>query len=246
MKIGIVIQARLGSSRLPKKILKSFDHQTILMFIIQRLKVLNLPIIVATTDNVLDDELVDYLLKNNINTFRGSENNVLQRFIECAKQYELTHVLRICSDSPFMDINHLNQLIENVQPDKDYISNSFNGKPTILTHFGIFGEIVKLDALVKLTALFPDEKSYKEHVTFGIYNNAQIFKIKLLEIDNKFNDYASVRLTIDTEDDYQILQIIDNYFDSKENLTFFEVADYLKTNQDLLLKMEATIASNKK
>src|SRR5690554_4950371 len=109
--LGIIIQARLGSTRFPKKILKPFGESTLLLYLIDRLKRLSLPIVVATTTNEIDDELCEYLKKNRIEYFRGSENNVLQRYIDTANQFGFTEIIRVCSDSPLIDLGFLNKLL---------------------------------------------------------------------------------------------------------------------------------------
>ena len=101
---GIIIQARTGSERLPGKVVKPFYHdKTILEIIIGRFSQLNYPIIVATTPHAADDMIVEIAQKCNAETFRGAEQDVLQRFIDCANEYQLSIVLRVCADNPFPD-----------------------------------------------------------------------------------------------------------------------------------------------
>ncbi len=81
MKTGIVIQARLGSTRLPKKVLLSITKcDNLLQLIVNKLRRLNLPVVVATTDNIKDDELVTFLETNQIDYYRGEEQNVLKDY----------------------------------------------------------------------------------------------------------------------------------------------------------------------
>ena len=122
-KIGIVIQARINSSRLPNKILKDFFRgKSILEIQIEKLLTLKLPIIVATTNNVLDDEIVFFCKKNKIKYFRGDENNVLKRFVDLIKINNFQYVLRVCSDNPFIDLNLIKTLTEFADLKNDYIS----------------------------------------------------------------------------------------------------------------------------
>src|SRR5699024_2849478 len=116
----------LGSTRLPKKVLKPFYNTTLLGYLIKQLEPLGLKIIVATTDTLQDIELVDYLQANNTPFFRGSENDVLGRFIDAAKSNHLTHIVRVCSDNPFMDIDYLFRLMTlfEQQDTSDYVSFS--------------------------------------------------------------------------------------------------------------------------
>jgi spore coat polysaccharide biosynthesis protein SpsF len=105
MKIAIIIQARTGSTRLANKMLKPFyQNQTILQIIIENLKRdIDLPIILATTNNPNDDCLEQVAEENGIFCFRGSEENVLQRFIDAAHQYQVDVIIRVCADNPFLN-----------------------------------------------------------------------------------------------------------------------------------------------
>ena len=117
MRTGIIIQARLGSTRLPRKmILPFFYNLGILEILIIRLKEVideNVtPIILATTTNPMDDELQKIGNKHGILTLRGSENDVLGRFIDAAEKHNITNIIRVCADNPLLDLAKLLQLME--------------------------------------------------------------------------------------------------------------------------------------
>lgn len=245
--LGIIIQARLGSSRLPSKILKPFQSKTILSFLIDKLAVLEIPVIVATTTSESDDQLVDYLEQNNYNYYRGSEQNVLERYIETAKHFEIENIIRITSDNPFLDIEILEELIDlfNSNRNDDYWSFTLNNKPTVLSHIGIFAEIVSLDALVFLQKNFSDP-SYSEHVTFGIYTNPESFKICFADKTEVFSKYSNTRLTIDTPEDYENTQLIEKKFGNISEVDFFEIGNYILSEPRLKESMEQIIINNKK
>lgn len=102
MNFGIIIQARLGSTRLPGKILKDFyGGKTLLETVIENLKKTGAKIIVATSVNPNNDKLETFLKERNITVFRGSEDDVLSRFIEAAEANGVDGIVRICSDNPF-------------------------------------------------------------------------------------------------------------------------------------------------
>ncbi|MFC4687569.1 cytidylyltransferase domain-containing protein [Epilithonimonas pallida] len=245
--LGIIIQARLGSTRLPAKILKPFQSKTILSFLVDKLLPLNIPVIIATTTSPSDDELVDYLEKNNYKYYRGSESNVLERYIESAEFFGIDKIIRITSDNPFLDTDILQKLIANFEqnPDHDYWSFVLNNKPTVLSHIGIFAELVSLDALRFLRDNFSDP-SYSEHVTFGIYNNPESFKIHFVDITNEFSKYNNIRLTIDTPEDYENTQLIEKEFKNISKTNFFEIGNYILSNQKLKESMEQIIINNTK
>ena len=155
MKTGIIIQARLGSTRLPGKILKPFHGgKCILDIILDKLhQASDAKVIVATSTSKDNDALVEHLERNGELVYRGSENDVLDRFIKAAKEFHIDGIIRICSDNPFIDPDGIKTLIEKAQHiDAQYIGFKINGLPSIKTHFGFWGEFVTLDALTKVAA----------------------------------------------------------------------------------------------
>ena len=104
--IGCIIQARMGSTRLPGKILEKVDETNhVLKFLINQLEYSRLldKIIIATTRNVEDDVIIEFAKQNNLENFRGDENNVLNRYFETAKKFSLDAIVRITSDNPLID-----------------------------------------------------------------------------------------------------------------------------------------------
>lgn len=104
MNIGIIVQARMGSTRLPGKILKQFyGDKTLLETLLENLhKVQGSKVIVATSVNENNDQLERFLTEKGELVFRGSENDVLDRFIKAAEANNVDGIVRICSDNPFM------------------------------------------------------------------------------------------------------------------------------------------------
>ena len=150
-KLGIIIQARTGSTRLPSKmILPFYGNDGILSILLSRLTQCKLAdsIIVATTSSSPDDAICDLVREHRVKCFRGDENDVLDRFIQAARYYGISKIIRICADNPFLDIESLDSLIlasENI--DADYVSFcTSNHTPTIKTHFGFWAEYVTLAA----------------------------------------------------------------------------------------------------
>ena len=136
MNIGIIIQARLGSTRLPRKILKQFyGGKTLLETVIANLqRVEGAQVIVATSVNPNNDELESFLQERGITVFRGSEDDVLSRFIGAAEENKVDGIVRICSDNPFLDWHGVADLIEKAKTsDADYIGYRINDTPSIKT-----------------------------------------------------------------------------------------------------------------
>jgi len=235
-RLGIIVQARTGSTRLPQKIILNFDGgNSILDIILDKLSSFfkqDMPIILATSTNKADDCLEEYAKKRSISFFRGDEQDVLFRFVEAAEKYNLSHIIRICADNPLIHTESIKNLVTIFKNecskkgnDIDYLSYK-NGMniPTIKTHWGLFSEIVSLKAL-KTTLELTDEPIFHEHVTNYVYGNEKDFNIMLIPaIDPIINRY-DIRLTIDDHEDFNLVsEIYKNvkvYQDSIEYLISF-------------------------
>lgn len=160
-QLGIILQARTGSTRMPEKVILPFyQGQSILDLLLEKVKKLGIPSVLATTVNPSDDRICALAEKHAVPVFRGSENDVLDRFIQAAQQMGFSKIIRVCADNPFLDLAGMQRLItEFNQSDTDYLSFQLaGGKPSILTHFGFWTEAVRLEALEKAQKL-TDRKS---------------------------------------------------------------------------------------
>ena len=121
-KVSAIIQARLGSKRFPKKILKKVNNKTILEHVIEQAQNSKLidEIIIATTDLKQDHAITEICKKNKIKFFLGSSNDLLDRYYNCAKKYSCQIIVRITSDCPFIDPHIIDEAI------KKYLSNSYD------------------------------------------------------------------------------------------------------------------------
>ena len=244
--VAIIIQARTGSTRFEEKVLKKIYNQySILDLIINNLKELGQKIIIATTSNESDKKIVSKALEYHLDYYCGSENNVLKRFIDCAHKFHISKFLRICSDNVFIQLEFLSNLIENSNSDYDYISYKIGSKNAILTHWGLFGELVTLNALEKVQKRTKDQKDL-EHVTYYIYNHPDEFKIKYIDAPKKLLR-EDIRLTIDTYEDFQICREIIEYLEkNKLKWSYKNILEYLDDNKYLLEKMVFNIENNEK
>jgi spore coat polysaccharide biosynthesis protein SpsF (cytidylyltransferase family) len=249
--IGIIIQARTGSTRLPQKmIIPFFNEMGILETILTRLKNadLNIPVVLATTTNINDDILSEIGLKQGIAVFRGSENNVLERFIKTADYHNFDKIIRICADNPFLDLEALKMQIASFnESEVDYWCYCKSDKtPTIKTHYGFWTEGVKLTALKKVTSL-TNEKLFHEHVTNYIYTLSNDFNLHYENISKKIEDIENIRLTIDTMADFKLAKEI--YSEILNNKILFnaeEIVHFLKEKSCYLQIMKKEISANTK
>lgn len=198
MNIGIIIQARIGSTRLPGKVLKQIGNKALIEHIIFRLKKLknSVKIIIATSDLKKDDELENFCKVNNVSCFRGSELNVLERYYLCAKENAFDHIVRLTGDNPFTDIEELDNLIDLHLKTKSDYSRSFAVLPK-----GIGSEIFTFDALDQ-SSKYGFKENHIEHVNEYIEENEDKFNISELKVSEEKNR-PDISLTVDTPEDYR-------------------------------------------
>lgn len=250
MNIGIIIQARMGSTRLPGKILRPFyGGKTLLETLLDNLhKIKGCKIIVATSDNSNNDDLEKFLSERGELVFRGSEQDVLDRFIKAAEAHNVEGIVRICSDNPFMDWHGIEMLVKKAtQSDADYIGFRVNDKPSILTHFGFWGEFVQLQALKRVAASTAEGTPAHEHVTYHIYTHPEDYTCEWITCPSFLQGRNDIRLTIDTLDDLQnALQVYTALKSKNDNFSLQEVVQYLDEHEDIKQAMLKSIDLNKK
>lgn len=213
----IIIFSRLGSKRLKNKAkITLINNKTLIEHIIDQAKKI-LPkkkIILATTKKKEDNYLCRVAKRKKINFFRGSENNVLKRTIDCCKLYKVNYFLRYCGDRPIIDILKIKKLVKEFEKYNQYDLLSTNNKKEKIDQ-GLTIEIIKSEVLNKIaeTKFVNKDKDY-EHITnylYKNYKNYKIYKISFLKIFKK-----QYRYTIDYKKDLKIINyIIKNYDKNK-------------------------------
>lgn len=249
MNIGIIIQARMGSTRFPGKILKKiYGEDTLLETLLSNLHKVGVKLIVATSVDENNDELEVFLKNKGELVYRGSENDVLDRFVKAAEENEIDGIIRICSDNPFMDWNGVSQLVEKAKSsDADYIGFRVNDTPSILTHFGFWGEYVTLDALKRVAATTPEGSPAHEHVTLHVYKHPEEYKCEWIQCPEFLQGRDDIRLTIDTvEDLVNAQQVYAKLKEKNKDFTLQEVIEYLDANPNIKGSMMSNISKNKK
>ncbi len=214
MKTSIIIEARTSSTRLPNKImLKAYKNKSFLEYLISRLKTLSFVdnIIIATTINKNDDQIVKLSKKLKVDFFRGSENNVLSRVLDAAKKFKSDLLIRITSDCPVIDLNIVTQAYELYQNnDCEFISNSLKTSYPI----GMDVEVLKYKTLKK-SQKFVKNKDDEEHITLAIRRNPKIFK-HLNFIAPKEINYPNMSLVLDYKEDLIVLKKLIKKFWNKD------------------------------
>lgn len=229
MKFCIVVQARLGSKRFPRKILKKINKNfNSLTFLIHLIKNANHNLVIATTKSPADNEIVDICKKKNVHYFRGSETNVFMRYKLAAKKFDIKNIIRITSDCPLLDLKLLNKIkIKFIKNNLDYISNTLPIKRSKFPN-GSDIEIFKSKLLSKYNSL---SKQDKEHVT-NIFWKDQNLKKKTFT--NNL-DYSKLRYTLDYKRDLVVIKKILIYLTkNKKKISFQNISKFLLKNPNIM------------
>ena len=214
MTVGIIVQSRTGSSRLPAKVMMKADDKSLMIdYVINQLKHSKLhdDIVIATTNLPRDDVIFNHVSNQNISCFRGDEKNVLERHYQCAKKYAFSTIVRIPSDKPLIDPTIVDSVIEKFSSNKfDYVANfgviKENNEFVVNTTYpsGTEVEMFSFEALE--TTWKNATTSYeREHVTDYIYFHPEKFKIHTI---NLLKDFSDFRWALDYESDMKLIREI--------------------------------------
>ena len=211
MNIGCIIQARLGSTRLSKKVIQLIDEKlSVLDYVLnQTMQSKHIEkIILATTDLDEDNTIIQIANEKKIDYYSGSSDDVLDRYYQCAKNFSCSSIVRITSDCPFVDPNIIDEIIEIFQNNSyDYVSNVH----PLSFPVGIAVEIFSFESLENAwnNAKLPSER---EHVTPYFYNHKDEFKTFNLKYSENL---SSIRVTVDHQKDLELARKITSKIDSR-------------------------------
>lgn len=228
MKVVAIVQARVGSTRLPGKVLQDLLGQTMLVRVINRLRASRLidHVVVATTNLDKDDAIVDECLTRAVACHRGDENDVLDRYFQAAKAAAADVIVRITSDCPLIDPEVTDRTIDAfLQSHADYAAN------TLVRTYprGLDTEVFTLDALSR--AWNEARLGYeREHVTPYIIEHPAEFSLLSVTGDR---DYSAYRWTVDTPEDLQLVRAIYGRFPADRAFSWREVTELLEREPSL-------------
>jgi len=192
----IIVQARMGSTRLPGKIMKSLKGTPMVEVLLKRLFCISpqIPILLATTTLESDDDMVRYVENLGVSVFRGDEQNVLDRFYSAALQSDSDAIIRITADCPLVDPGIISKMTDVFYSlSVDLLSNVIHRTFPRGFDVEIFSQKALEKAFLRATSLYD-----QEHVTTYIKSHPELFSIASI-IDNE--DLSSWRLTVDTRED---------------------------------------------
>lgn len=226
-KIVAIIQARIGSTRLPRKAMKLIMGKPMLSHQIEQIKKSKevTQIVVATTNLKKDNTIISFCEKNKINWYAGSEKNVLERFYFTSLKYKADIIVRLTSDCPLIDPNIIDKAIRIFNAGNyDYVSNTCPSKGATYTD-GMDVEVFDFFSL--LTAYLKcKKKSDREHVTHFFWKKKSQFKIFRFDLKKNYRFY---RLTVDYIEDFILIKKIIVYFKKKKKkITFSNIIKFLK------------------
>lgn len=230
-KVLCIIQARMGSERLPGKAMMDICGKPMIMWVIERLKYcknLN-KIILATTEKAEDSILCQVAIKCGVEYFTGSEHDVLRRYLDAAMKFDGEIIVRITGDCPLVDPFIIDELIADfMESDCDYMRLDV---PDTFPR-GSDGEIFTIDALKRANDIANEDK-YREHVTLIMYQRSDIFSICKKKANGKLQR-PQYRFCVDTAEDLELVrQIYTRLYKTNELITAEEVIDLLDQNPNL-------------
>ena len=222
----IFIPVRLSNTRLPKKAMKTVNGKPIIKYLIERLqsakKIRN--IVVCTTTNANDDPLVEYLKKEKVMVFRGSEKDILLRYLDAAKNFSTDFIVSVDGDDIYTDPFYVDKVVDEFEKtNADYVD--MVGFP-----FGIASVGIKISALKKICDLKKTDNTETGYRLFFTKND--IFKIRNLELPSHIQFPQNLRLTLDYEEDFLLAQKV---FDALGNNFHLEdILELFEKNPELL------------
>lgn len=233
MKINAIVATRMTSSRLPGKVLMELAGKPALVQLIERLKQSKYiqDIVIATTTNETDDIVVETAVSQQVKYYRGSEEDVLKRTVEAAETVGTDLIVQITSDCPLIDAETVDKVIEHMlqHPYLDYVANQL-----VRTYpLGYSVEVFRTKDLREVEKNINDG-AVREHVSLYFYENPDKYHLSNVEAPH-FLRHPEYRLTLDTYEDYQLIQkIYETLYPKKKNFDLYDIVRYLENNRQLL------------
>lgn len=227
--IAAIIQARMGSTRLPGKIMLPILDKPVLKHLIERVQKSSSldEIIIATSDNKNDDIIEKFCQKYEIKCFRGSEDDVLLRYFEAAKKFSVDTIVRLTSDTPLLDPKIIDKVILKYnQKQYDFVSNFFPLPRTYPDGYNV--EVFSMNILKQVNQE-AKKPSDREHVTTFI--TMQSNKFKKYRVDSE-KDLSKYRLNLDYKEDFELIKSVIEGLDGKTNLE--DIINWLDKHPQIL------------
>lgn len=233
-KVVATIEARMTSTRLPGKVMMPLAGKPVIAHMIERHRRSRYTdeVVVATTTNATDDPVIRICEEMKCPYFRGSESDVFGRVVSAGKQYKAEILVQGMADSPLVDWRTVDELIEMlVANGYDATSNEF-GEDKYPDGFDM--RIYNFPVLAKFEETHKEEK-YREHPGYHIRKDPVHFKCGYLSLKKDQKFWSTLRLTLDTAEDYQLISaIFDGLYQKNPDFSSEDVIAFLKNRPDLV------------
>jgi len=230
VRIVAIIQARMGSARLPGKVLKDLGGDTVLARVVNRTRRATLlnEVVVATTVLPADDVIVRECERLKVACFRGDELDVLDRYYRAAQEFAADVIVRITADCPLIDPELIDTTIRaGLDQKADYATNSL-----VLTYpRGLDVEMFTADALERAWSAASEEHQ-RVHVTPYLYENPELFKVVSITDEA---DHSHCRWTLDMPEDLEMIRAVYQHFGNRDNFRWNEILDLMENQAELAL-----------
>jgi len=230
--IVAIIQARMGSSRLPGKVMKEIGGTPMLFHVVLRVRRSQYigRVIVATTYEPGDDPVADYCRQQGIPCYRGHPQDVLDRYYQAAKRFHAQTVVRLTADCPLIDPREIDRTVAAfLESGVDFAANRLPAPWQRTTPIGMDTEVVSLEALT--SAWKNAQADYeREHVMPYMYDQEGRFEILLVQHDP---DWGQFRLTVDTPEDLELVRCIVDHFNGSNEISLIEIIRFLEAHPEV-------------
>ncbi|MHA1482922.1 MAG: cytidylyltransferase domain-containing protein [Candidatus Heimdallarchaeaceae archaeon] len=244
MKTAIFLSIREKAIRLPKKVLLEIKGKTITEHLIDRLKTAKLPdeIVLCTSTHRDDNVLVDIAKEQEIQYFRGSEDDKLDRYLKAAEKFRIDFILVVDGDDIFCDPEHIDKIIEKFKDtDADFLM--CKDLPEGITSFG-----VKYEALKKVCQI---KQETDTEVWGGYFTDTGLFKVEYLEVEEELRR-PELRMTLDYQEDFEFfktvfdkLYVLDKIFTLREIIQLIKKEPWIaEINKSVQEKYEEHLAKS--
>jgi len=227
-----IIEARMKSSRLPGKVLKPILGKPMLELLIERIKQARRVdrIVVATTDSASDDPIEAWARRLDVGCFRGSEEDVLDRVLQAARQHAADIIVEITADCPLIEAEKIDQMLASYQHMKcDMMMNRLDG--TYPPGLGL--RIFSRETLEKVNRLTQDPVDH-EHVSLYVWEHPEIFSVYHFQ-NNLDPKYWNIRLTVDNQEDLIFIEeIFKELYARNQGFDLYEIIDLLERRPELM------------
>lgn len=205
-------------------------NSTVLDYVVQRCKLIESidQVIVATSNCPEDDSIAAWCSSHRVQCFRGSEEDVLSRYYECAKTFQPKYVMRVTADCPFVDFHFANMTMEAMKKNPSDIV--VNRQQAELTR-GLSVELLSFSALERIYQI-STEGRHREHVTFYAYEFPEQFTQTILEVPASLL-HPNLRLTIDTPEDYELCKFLSNQWNNEKTVRSEKLIAYLLEHPEI-------------